>query len=192
MSLITYPPDTFYIFVKQQPREALVVAKCKEKARKAIDPPPIVQLDVKQHQDSEKNFLQNPYLFMQASLYKPGRDERLPGRESLAGALMSSLQRLKDQNNVEVGLFVFGDISVRVLGSFRLHFSMWEYSPIDCQVIFLASCTSEKFSVLAFKDCQTSSASTPYPSREVVHPSSEKIRTMRTARPSHQVAPSWS
>lgn len=152
MSLISYPPDSYYVTVKQQPHQALVLAKCKEKERKAIDPPPLVQLDVKQHQDPQKNFLQNPYLFMQASLYRSDRDEPLPGCESLAGTLTSSLHRLKDQNKDDVGLFVFGDISVRVLGTFRLHFSMWEYSPMDCQATFLASCTSKKFSVLAFRD----------------------------------------
>lgn len=152
MSLISYPPNSFYLSGKQQPREALVVAKGKEKARKAIDPPPIVQLDVKQHRDPQKNFLQNPYLFMQVSLYKADRDEPVPSRESLTGTLTSSLHRLKDQTNTEVGLFVFGDISVRVLGSFRLHFSMWEHNPAEYRAIFLASYTSEKFSVLAPKD----------------------------------------
>lgn len=152
MSLLSYPPNSFSLVVKQQPREALIVAKGKEKARKAIDPPPIIQLDVKSHQDPQKNFLQNPYLFVQVSLYKHDRDEPLPGRESLIGTLTSSLHRLKDQNNVEVGLFVFGDISIRVLGSFRLHFRMYELSPTDFQAHYLGSCTSEKFSVLAPKD----------------------------------------
>ncbi|KAF1930070.1 uncharacterized protein M421DRAFT_3828 [Didymella exigua CBS 183.55] len=152
MSLISYPPNVFCLSVKQQPREALVVAKGKDKARKAIDPPPIVQLDVKQHRDPQKNFLQNPYLFMQVSLYKADRDEPHPGRDILTGTLTSSLHRLKDQTNDEVGLFVFGDISVRILGSFRLHFSMWEFSQVEQRAIFMASCTSENFSVLAPKD----------------------------------------
>lgn len=152
MSLKYYPPDSFYLTVKQQPCQTLVVAKCKEKARKAIDPPPIVQLEVKQHQDPQKNFLQNPYLFMQPGLYKSDRDERLPRRESLIGTLVSSPHQLMDQNNVKIGLFMFKDIFVRVLGSFRLHFSMWEYSPVDCQATFLASCTSENFNGLGFKD----------------------------------------
>ncbi|KAF3034580.1 hypothetical protein E8E12_001925 [Didymella heteroderae] len=152
MSLIGYAPNAYHLSVRQQPHEALVVAKGKEKARKAVDPPPIVQLDVKQQQDPQKNFLQNPYLFMQVSLYKSDRDEPLPGREALAGTLTSSLHRLKDTNNVEVGLFVFGDISVRLLGSFRLHFSMWEYNPGDGRAQYLSSCFSEKFSVLAPKD----------------------------------------
>lgn len=152
MSLISYSPNSYYLSVRQQPHEALVVAKGKEKARKAVDPPPIVQLDVKQHQDLQKNYLQNPYLFMQVSLYKPDRDEPLPGRESLAGTLTSSLHRLKDTSNVEVGLFVFGDISVRLQGTFRLHFSMWEYNPADGRAQYLSSCFSDKFSVLPPKD----------------------------------------
>ncbi|KAJ4334007.1 hypothetical protein N0V87_007165 [Didymella glomerata] len=152
MSLIGYTPNNYHLHVRQQPHEALVVAKGKEKARKAVDPPPIVQLDVKQHQDPQKNYLQNPYLFMQVSLYKPDRDEPLPGREALAGTLTSSLHRLKDTSNAEVGLFVFGDISVRLPGNFRLHFSMWEYNPVDGRAQYLSSCFSEKFSVLPPKD----------------------------------------
>lgn len=152
MSLLTYPPNGYHILVKQQPREALVVAKGKEKARKAIDPPPIVQLEVKSTVDPQKNFLQNPYLFMMVSLYKADRDEPLPGSDSMTGTLSSSLHRLKDHHNVDVGLFVFGDISVKMLGTYRLHFRLYEFNPDVFTAQYLASTTSDKFSVLAPKD----------------------------------------
>lgn len=152
MSLIPLPTNCYHIIVKQHPREALVVAKGKEKARKAVDPPPIVQLEVKTTVDPQKNFLQNPYLFMMVSLYKSDRDEPLPGNESLAGTLTSSLHRLKDHNNVDVGLFVFGDISIKMLGTYRLHFRLYEFSMETFNAQYLASTTSDKFSVLAPKD----------------------------------------
>lgn len=152
MSLISLSPASYQIYMKQQPREALVVAKGKEKARKAIDPPPIVCLDVKSGIDPQKNYLQNPYLFMVVSLYKPDQDEALPGSESLTGTLSSSLHRLKDTDNIEMGLFVFGDVSVKMQGSFRLHFRLYEYSPPSYNAHFLASVTSAKFSVLPPKD----------------------------------------
>lgn len=138
--------------MKQQPREALVVAKGKEKARKAIDPPPIVCLDVKASVDPQKNYLQNPYLFMVVSLYKPDQDEALPGSESLTGTLSSSLHRLKDTDNIEMGLFVFGDVSVKMQGTFRLHFRLYEYGPPSYSAHFLGSTTSNKFNVLPPKD----------------------------------------
>ncbi|KAF3006489.1 hypothetical protein E8E13_004300 [Curvularia kusanoi] len=152
MSLISQSTTSYELFLSQQPREALVVAKGKEKARKAIDPPPIVCLDVKSHTDPQKNYLQNPYLFMVVSLYRPDQDEALPGSDSLTGTLSSSLHRLKNLDNVETGLFVFGDVSVKMQGTFRLHFRLYEYSPPAFEATFLASVTSSKFSVLPPKD----------------------------------------
>jgi hypothetical protein len=138
--------------MKQQPREALVVAKGKEKARKAVDSPPIIQLCVKNTHDPQEHFLQNPYLFMVVSLYKADRDEALPGAESLTGTLASSLHRLKDGSNRDIGLFVFGDISVKVLGTYRLHFRLCEFDMNRGHCQHLASITSDKFNVLAPKD----------------------------------------
>lgn len=152
MSLITFPHGAFSLKMAQQPREALVVSKGKEKARKAVDPPPIVQLDVKPSVDPQHNYLQNPYLFMMVSLYKGDRDEALSGSESLTGTLSSSLHRLKDHSNTDVGLFVFGDISVKQMGTYRLHFRLYEFSTETYTAQFLASVTSSKFSVLAPKD----------------------------------------
>lgn len=152
MSLLTLSTSSYDLFLAQQPREALVVAKGKEKARKAIDPPPIVCLDVKSSIDPQKGYLQNPYLFMVVSLYKPDIDEPLPGSESLTGTLSSSLHRLKNLENVETGLFVFGDVSVKMQGTYRLHFRLYEYSPPAYNACFLACVTSSKFSVLAPKD----------------------------------------
>lgn len=152
MSLITVPPNCFSLVMRQQPREALVVAKGKEKARKAVDAPPIIELCVKRSVDPQQNFLQNPYLFMVASLYKADRDEPFPGNESLTGTLSSSLHRLKDNGNIDVGFFVFGDISVKMLGTFRLHFRLCEFNMDRLEVQHLASITSDKFTVMAPKD----------------------------------------
>lgn len=152
MSLITVPSGCYHLLMRQQPREALVVAKGKEKARKAVDAPPIVELLVKSSVDPQKNFLQNPYLFMVVSLYRPDRDEPLPGHESLTGTLSSSLHRLKDNGNTDVGFFVFGDISVKMLGAYRLHFRLYEFNVDRHEAQYLTSITSEKFSVLAAKD----------------------------------------
>lgn len=152
MSLILQGPGSYHIYMKQEPSEALVVAKGKEKARKAIDPPPLVQLEIKPGIDPQKNFLQNPYLFMVVSLYKADRDEPLQGSDSLTGTLSSSLHRLKDLDNTDMGLFVFGDVSVKMLGTYRLHFRLYEFSPDTFNSQFLTSVTSKKFSVLAPKD----------------------------------------
>ncbi|OSS55020.1 hypothetical protein B5807_01120 [Epicoccum nigrum] len=152
MSLLQDGRPVYTLSLMQQPREALVVAKGKEKARKAIDPPPIVELDVRSSNDVQKNYLQNPYLFMVVSLYRSDQDEALPGNESLTGTLSSSLHRLKNLDNTETGMFVFGDVSVKMQGTFRLHFRLYEYTPAYGNATFLASATSSKFSVLPPKD----------------------------------------
>jgi hypothetical protein len=152
MSLLHTNSSNYQLSLMQQPREALVVAKGKEKARKAIDPPPIVELDVKSVIDQQKNYLQNPYLFMVVSLYRSDQDEALPGSESLTGTLSSSLHRLKNLDNTETGMFVFGDVSVKMQGTFRLHFRLYECTPVYGHATCLASVTSNKFSVLPPKD----------------------------------------
>lgn len=130
------------------------MAPDQHKARKPIDPPPVVELDVQRAQDPERHFLYNPFLSLRASLRRTDHDQPVPGYDALAGTVITSLQLLKEKERIESGLFVFGDISVREQGSFRLHFEMWEYDPSDCHATFLASCTSQPFSVFAPKDFQ--------------------------------------
>lgn len=140
--------------LRQEPREALVTTEGKEKARKPVDPPPIIQLSVRPTADPSQHFLQSPYLFMCTSLYKPDKDEAWEGNgnKSLAGSLVSSLHRLKDTNNKDGGFFVFGDISVKVQGTFRLHFSLFDLRKDSHDVVYLGSITSEPFRVLLPKD----------------------------------------
>ncbi|KAF2001873.1 hypothetical protein P154DRAFT_154633 [Amniculicola lignicola CBS 123094] len=141
--------------IRQQPKECLVTTDGKEKARKPVDPPPIVQLTVKQHIDPAQHFLQSPYLFMCVSLHKADKDEPWDGlhaSRALVGALTSSLHRLKDVDNKDGAFFVFGDISVRVQGIFRLRFSLFDLRKEAQSAEFLGSITSEPFRVLLAKD----------------------------------------
>jgi hypothetical protein len=147
-------PNTCHLEVRQQPREALVTVKGKEKFRKPVDPPPILQLKLNDSTNLSVDFLQNPYIFVSASLWKADRDEPVEHtpNDSLAGTLVSSLHRLKDIDNKDGGFFVFGDISVRIQGSFRLYFTMYEFQPSQGEFQFLGSQTSEKFDVVLPKD----------------------------------------
>ncbi|KAF2800657.1 hypothetical protein K505DRAFT_320310 [Melanomma pulvis-pyrius CBS 109.77] len=171
MSMYHYVPPTVYqqpgvssgshlrsqditLILRQQPKEALVTADGKEKARKPVDPPPIIQVTVKPSADPSQHFLQSPYLFMCTSLYKLDKNEAWDGNanKSLAGSLVSSLHRLKDVDNKDGGFFVFGDISVKVQGTFRLHFSLFDLRKDTADVQYLGSITSEPFRVLLPKD----------------------------------------
>lgn len=87
-------------------------------------------------------------------MHKFDKDQAIDEHASkcLAGSLVSSLHRLKDVDNKDGGFFVFGDISVKVQGTFRLHFSLFDLHKASAEVHFLASITSEPFKVVLPKD----------------------------------------
>ncbi|KAE8133407.1 velvet factor-domain-containing protein [Aspergillus pseudotamarii] len=160
------PSSDFELIIRQQPTRARV-AGGKEKERKPVDPPPIVQIRVREEGTYlAQHYLQSPYYFMCCSLFDPSDDVPVPVPPStaLTGTLVSSLHRLKDVDNngtltpmgmVDVklaeltgpdgGFFVFGDLSVKVEGDFRLKFTLFEMRK-DI-VTHLKSVISERFTV---------------------------------------------
>lgn len=71
-----------------------------------------------------------PYLFMTSTLVpetygESSKDDELPSNY-LVGSLASSVHRLRDTDNAEGGFFVFGDLSVKREGRFRLLFTLYE------------------------------------------------------------------
>lgn len=124
-------PSSCFLEVRQQPKEALVTVKGKEKFRKPLDPPPMLELKVSSEIDPSQQFLQNPYLFVSVSLYKHDKDEPIEGTpfDILTGTLVSSLHRLKDVTNKDGAFFIFGDISIKVQGTYRLRFTLYELQP---------------------------------------------------------------
>ena len=93
--------EAIILDVRQQPQQALVAPENKEKTRKPIDPPPIVQLRVDRRHDGSGTYLVNPFLFMMATLVDAEQENestRIPGI-SLIGQSVSSLHRLKDIDN---------------------------------------------------------------------------------------------
>lgn len=80
--------------VRQQPERAQVVPENGNKNRKAIDPPPIVELKYDARNDQyNKEWLVSPRLFMMVELY-PADEERQV--QYLSGQLTSSLHKLKE------------------------------------------------------------------------------------------------
>lgn len=147
-------PSSCQLHFRQEPVEALVTVPGKEKARKPVDPPPILELTVSEHDDPQQQFLQSPYLFVSATLFKAEKDEPVDAgvEKALLGTLVSSIQRLKDVNNKDGGFFVFGDISVKLHGSFRLRFTLFNFQPETNEVHCLATTTSAKFKVVLAKE----------------------------------------
>jgi hypothetical protein len=101
-----------------------------------------------------QNFLQNPYLIMSCQLIKASDDEKdgpVPVSNALLGTIVSSLYSLKDTDNSVGGFFIFGDLSVKCEGAYRLEFTLFELKMPDKWCWFLASVRSEPFIVYAQK-----------------------------------------
>ncbi|KAF3481372.1 uncharacterized protein GIQ15_04131 [Arthroderma uncinatum] len=142
MSSTMFLEDDYQLFIRQQPERARV-AGVKDKERKPIDPPPIIQLRVNPECEAGNNYLQSPYYFMCCSLYNATEDpeEMTPVEpsNSLTGTLVSSLHRLKDVTNQE--------------GEFKLMFDLFELKgPNRDHVGHIKSLCSESFTVLPPKN----------------------------------------
>ncbi|KAL3479880.1 velvet factor-domain-containing protein [Aspergillus californicus] len=143
------PPesDDFELIVRQHPSRARV-AGGKEKERKPVDPPPIVQIRVREEATYlAQHYLQSPYFLMCCSLYDAQEDVPAPVSPStaLTGTLVSSLHRLKDVDNTDGGFFVWGDLSIKIEGDFRLKFTLFEMRKTD--IWYLKSVISDVFTV---------------------------------------------
>ncbi|KAI5808088.1 velvet factor-domain-containing protein [Peziza echinospora] len=150
--------EDYELHIRQGPERARV-AGVKEKDRKPVDPPPIIQLKIRDDQDPAQNYLQSPYYFMCTNLYSiHDTPSAIPPHQALAGTLVSSLHRLKDIDNSDGGFFVFGDLSVKIEGEFRLRFSLFEM--LKNEVVHIKSITSDPFTVYAAKNFPGMSEST--------------------------------
>jgi hypothetical protein len=96
-----------------------------------------------------------PYFFVSCSLMGPsdaGAGSGAPANPGtlLGGTIVSSLHRLKDPENQQDGAyFVFGDLSVKVEGTFRLQFNLFEMRGEECH--HMTSIESKDFLVHSTK-----------------------------------------
>ncbi|ORZ22671.1 velvet factor-domain-containing protein [Lobosporangium transversale] len=142
----------YVLTIRQQPQYAKLCGS-KERDRRPIDPPPIVQIKLADpSSDKNKDYLQSPYLFMCCNIIDADNvsgEIVAPAHRVLAGTVVSSLNRLKDVDNSDGGFFVFGDMSVRVEGRFRLRFTLFEL--IEGEVVHLMTTASNPFTVYPSK-----------------------------------------
>ncbi|KAJ3127761.1 hypothetical protein HK098_005878 [Nowakowskiella sp. JEL0407] len=152
------------LVIRQQPKFTKSTG-VNEKDRKTIDPLPILQLFVDDPASSgqTKNFVSNPFYFTYATLIHATTDQEYnimkdTNSRTLAGSIVSSLQRLKDLDDTFCGFFVFPDISVRIEGKFRIRFTLFEI--VDNDVINRCSVISDIFTVHGVKGYPGASEST--------------------------------
>jgi len=148
--------------MRQQPEDSLVTLSGKEKVRKPLDPPPVVELIVEEDMDPQRLYMNSPNLFCMVHLVPVDSDvpHHMPDHEpAMVGTLCSSVHRLKDSpdtNTTENAFFIFGDVSVRVTGIWRLRFTVYDIpfgqSRRSCMSQLLATTFSAEFSVLQGKD----------------------------------------
>ena len=100
--------------------------------------------------------MQSPYYFMCCNLWNANEERaaQTTSQSVLAGTLVSSLHRLKDIDNTgklvwglpcksgvteltltDGGFFVFGDLSIKIEGEFRLRFSLFEMKKYDALLL---------------------------------------------------------
>ncbi|KAG2189176.1 hypothetical protein INT44_004318 [Umbelopsis vinacea] len=148
------PPTIPHILIRQQPRQAKQ-SIAYDRERRPVEPPPIVQIEFSNLTAQETmTCLQSPYYFMTARLVTPDSTVRQPKlcdneEDVLTGSVVSSLHRLKDVDNQDAGFFVFGDLAIKIPGTFRIHFSLYEIR--GGQVINRESIATEPFTVYSPK-----------------------------------------
>ncbi|KAJ3009253.1 hypothetical protein HKX48_008076 [Thoreauomyces humboldtii] len=145
----------YVLKLRQQPKHSRMCGFGEKVDRRPLDPPPIIQLEIKNTSFADENsYLYNPYYFMYASLIAPEGEEELhllrDGKtRSTTGSIVSSLYRLKDLDNKDGAFFVFPDLSVRMEGTYRLKFSLFEI--INTEIYHCTSICSDIFNVYPAK-----------------------------------------
>ncbi|KAJ2159272.1 hypothetical protein GGF46_003156 [Coemansia sp. RSA 552] len=123
--------------------------------RRPIDPPPVIQLTVRDPSDPySQQYIVSPAYFMQVLLLDESGQSALlhiKGHVSaaMAGSMVSPLHTLRDTSSEQGAYFVFSDLSVRIEGAFRLRFVLFEMD--GQQVHNRASITSDVFFVYSPK-----------------------------------------
>jgi len=146
-------PEAYVLRIRQHPLRGKVLGK--DKDRKPLDPPPVIQLFVRDPGDPAQNYLQSPYFWMAATLWHEKDDKPLDnGHQALTGSLTSSLHRLKDMDSHgqsrDGGFFVFGDLSCKIEGKFRLKIILYE--TLQGQIAGLAETLTGVFEVYNTKN----------------------------------------
>ncbi|KAI9138267.1 velvet factor-domain-containing protein [Paraphysoderma sedebokerense] len=119
---------THSLVIVQQPRQSRACGFSDHVDRRPVDPPPILQLRLSKR---DPNYLHNPFYFVFANIIPDDEDNSRnisvkDTRKLTIGNLSSSPFRLKDLSNEEGVFFVFNDINIRMEGSYRFRFSLYE------------------------------------------------------------------
>ncbi|ORZ09893.1 velvet factor-domain-containing protein [Absidia repens] len=154
---------TYELVVCQQPLHARMCG-FGEKDRRPIDPPPIVQLIVRQKSQEpvDVQTLQIPFFVLHVTLWSADRTEERniisnPPKctRVLMGSLVSSPSLLKNPEGEQGLYFAFPDLSIRTEGRYTLRFSLMKLVSADFQTDakskIIAQVFSDAFTVYSAK-----------------------------------------
>ncbi|KAI8334647.1 velvet factor-domain-containing protein [Chlamydoabsidia padenii] len=154
---------TYELVVCQQPLHARMCG-FGEKDRRPIDPPPIVQLIVRQQNGEpvDVQTLQIPFFVLHVTLWSGDRTEERniisnPPKctRVLMGSLVSSPSLLKNPDGEQGLYFAFPDLSIRTEGRYTLRFSLMKLVSADFQTDaksrIIAQVFSDAFTVYSAK-----------------------------------------
>ncbi|CAO3673096.1 hypothetical protein CU097_013555 [Rhizopus azygosporus] len=148
----TESPSRYILNIRQQPVQARISTN-NERDRKPIDPPPIVQINLADPSSPQEidTFHQSSYFFMCSNLCHPTNDEEIytPTHNALCGQTVSSMFKLNDIDNQYKAFFIFGDLSVKVEGNYRLKLSLFQIT--ETGAICLSSIFTSPFTVYSTK-----------------------------------------
>lgn len=134
----------YHLFVKQQPERAKA-ANAKDKDRKPVDPPVILQLEVDPGEDPLQLYITSPYLFVQTFLIGASESDPEPDLNSLTGNTCTSGHVVKDDRGVHNMMFCLNDISIKKEGTYRLRFCLFKLNTGTGEVENLTSISSQPF-----------------------------------------------
>ncbi|KAG1448159.1 hypothetical protein G6F46_011304 [Rhizopus delemar] len=133
-------PSQYILNIRQQPVQARLSTNS-ERERKPIEPAPIIQIN-----------LANSSLQETDNLCHPTDDEEIytPTHNALSGQTVSSMYRLSDIDDQSNAFFIFGDLSVKIEGKYRLKFSLFQIT--ETGAVCLSSVFSHPFTVYPIKN----------------------------------------
>ncbi|KAF4430922.1 hypothetical protein FACUT_8771 [Fusarium acutatum] len=165
--------NRFELQIRQQP---IAARSCGfgERDRRVIDPPPIVQLLIKDASLTKEEIgkhLRYPHYVMSCSIFDESGSydasimpEEYRQQRRLMGLLVSAPFVGKDEHGEEGCFFCFPDLSCRTPGSFRLRFTLVKIDPIRAKEMkrfpTLVTEQSDVFTVYTAKDFPGMQAST--------------------------------
>ena len=165
----------FRLEIRQQPQNARESSEVLVD-RRVINPPPIVQVVIESSrlsEDSIREYLHFKYQMVAEILDETGVEdmskydakEGRPGRRMVGKRVLAMSITAKDDDDNLGCFFIFEDISVRVIGVYRLKFSLLMIDPSRFEqqrhVPFLASIVSNSFTVYKPKDFPGMSPNSP-------------------------------